>query len=423
MDNIILRGATQQTDLQQLKDLYYTAFYPERVDEFVEILYKHMPNLPKSNWLVAEDVTEKKIVSAIALIPWKWKLESVELNVAEMGIVATLPEYRGKGLMHKLNKEFESLMHAGNYWVSMIQGIPGFYYKLGYEYAVELENHINVPLHALEQESQNFGFNIRKADINDISYLIEEDKVFNKKFEVSNIRSKEHWHYLLTHGQKTETIADFYIVENANQKCFFKILKYGFGMGLHVAEASENMTVLQVKACLHYLHKIAKETEKPFLRLNMHRKSSLSQYAIAMGADTGTSYALQMKLTNILSVLNAMKALFEQRVSSSAFRDFSGVYRLDLYQWAIDLRWESGKLESIDKACDTNAEFVFAVNSRWLPRLIFGHNTWREIQNLHPDVSPAIKATDPVSRGNATFVGEFMNVLFPKLKGWINLQY
>lgn len=423
MNNIIFRGAIQSGDLQQLKDLYYKAFYPERVDEFAEILYNHQPNLPKANWLVAEDTVNKQIVSAIALIPWKWKLAGIELKMAEMGIVATLPEYRGKGLMHKLNQEFEKLMKQEGYFVSGIQGIPGFYHKLGYEYAVELNNHIIVPLHVLDQEQADDTYKIRKADLHDIPYLMEEEVVYGKTYDLSSVRSKDNMEYLLTHSLKTECESDIYILENGNSKCCFKVYKHGFGSGLIVTECSETATVLQLKNCLYHLNKIAKAANKPYLSLNMHRQSNLAQYVINLGAQNGKSYAWQMKITDIHELLKTLKSVFNKRIQHSKFSDFTGVFRLDFYQQAFDFDFGKGEILEIRKANDKEEPYTFAINSRWFARIVFGHNSWGELHAIHPDVSPAILAIEPVSGGVATFVGEFMNVLFPKLNGWINLQY
>lgn len=423
MENIIFRGATKDGDIQQLKELYYTAFYPERVDEFAEILYNHQPNLPNKNWLVAEDTALQKIVAAIVLIPWKWKIVDVEINMAEFGIVATLPEYRGKGLMHKLNLEFEHLMQENDFFVSGIQGIPGFYYKLGYEYAVELENKIIVPLHLLEQEQQNYGYSIRKADFTDIPFLMQEDAEFNKKYGVSVVRTKENFEYQLTYGLKTECEADSYIIEKGSEQCYFKIYRHGFGSGLNITEFSENATIDQIKASMFYLKSLAKEADKPFVRLNMHRASKFGSYAISLGAQPGKSYAWQIKITNKLALLEKLKPVFNQRIKDSAFRDFSGVFRLNFYQSAIDLYWDAGELIEIKPATEGEEPFTFAINPRWFPRLIFGHNSWEELHDLHPDVSPAILSVESVSGGLATFVGEFMHALFPKQKGWINLQY
>ena len=47
------------------------------------------------------------MVATLNLIPQTWSLGGVPLKVAEMGLVATHPEYRNRGLQRMLNKEFD----------------------------------------------------------------------------------------------------------------------------------------------------------------------------------------------------------------------------------------------------------------------------------------------------------------------------
>lgn len=423
MENIIIRAAINDSDLKQLKQLYYTAFYPERVDEFTEVLFKHLPKLKKGYWLVAEDKSNQKIVAAIALLPWQWIMQGVCLKVAEMGIVATLPEYRGKGLMRKLNLAFEEGMKKEGFYLSTIQGIPGFYYKLGYEYAVGLENQIQVPFTLLNSLNENSDYSFRKAEVSDIPFLMEEEQRFQQKFDLAVNRSKEHWYYLLNESLQTECAGDIWIVNTKNEQYYFKILLQGFDVGLIITEMSENISSEALNACFGFIKNIAKEKEKPYVRLNMHNRSTAAEFVYSLGVNAGKSYAWQVKITEPIKLFQELKPIFEARMNKSEFKYFTGLFRLNLYHSSIDMVWTKGKLESIITGNNKEQELTFGINSRWLPMLCLGQRNWEEIQELHPDVMPEQVIINPANDKINKKVGAIMNVLFPKINGWINLQY
>ncbi len=94
--------------------------------------------------MTREDTEEP--VSSFTLIPWAWEMEGIRLKVAEMGLVGTQDTCRGQGLMTRLNHHFDTHVKTAEFDLCIIQGIPGFYHNFGYHYALEFENHIDLPV-------------------------------------------------------------------------------------------------------------------------------------------------------------------------------------------------------------------------------------------------------------------------------------
>ncbi|HAZ27685.1 TPA: hypothetical protein DCY67_03570 [Candidatus Acetothermia bacterium] len=63
----------------------------------------------------------------------------VEILAAELGLVGTLDEWRGRGLQRRMVAYFRERMAERGAVLSIIQGIPGFYRQFGYVYAIPLE--------------------------------------------------------------------------------------------------------------------------------------------------------------------------------------------------------------------------------------------------------------------------------------------
>lgn len=423
MNHYIIRNAHNQNDIDQLRPLFNTVFHPEKVGDLAEVMSQHLPGLKPEHWFVAEDPVSSTIASAFALIPWHWEMAGIPLKVAEMGIVGTHPNHQGKGLMKRLNHRFDHRLMEENYDLAVIQGIPGFYYKFGYHYCVPLENHMEVPLHLMD-ESNETDFVIREVTLKDIPFLKQQDELYRQKNFLSVNRSKEQWSYLLTHSKETEYGADYWIIEHPNGEQYYARIPYtGFGYGLIISEVSESISWQAMGALMAFAKREAIKKEKPYIRLNLHHDSNLAQWAIQKGVQPGLSYAWQIKIVDKQSLLQKMKPILEQRVLNSSFKGWNETVRLDLYGEQIDLKWEKGHLKVISTGSDKDVPHTFCIPSDLLALLILGHRSWQELQLNRPDIMPMLQYIKPEVNHLAEETGALIETLFPKCQSWIYERY
>ena len=90
--------------------------------------------------------------------------------------------------MRILNKEFDKTLNEEKFDLAVIQGISGFYHRFGYYYSLPLENHINTPLHLIQDEQENDYYSFRLTGVDDIPFLLQEDHTYRKNFSISS-----HW--------------------------------------------------------------------------------------------------------------------------------------------------------------------------------------------------------------------------------------
>jgi predicted N-acetyltransferase YhbS len=412
-DLYTIRRSENSDDAQKLKELFTAVFHPEKVGNLAETMFLHLPGLIDKYWFIVEEKKTAQIVSAFTLIPWVWELEGVKLKVAEMGIVGTLKEHRRRGLISLLNKEFEKTLEEGRFDLSVIQGIPGFYQQYGYSYAVALENHINLSFHSIPGERTDEPFNYRRAVLDDIPFLMREDRKYRSLYSLSSYRDREHWKYILTDSLATEYGSELWILENSKSESvfYFRIPFDGFGDGLIISEVSEDITPDALGSLFRFCRNKAIEQKKPYLRLNLHNKSAAGKKAIAMGAKRGEPYAWQVKIPDFIQFLTSITPLLEKRLEHSVYKGFSSVFRLDFYRFSLDLSFLEGKLIRI-KPGEGEVYHIFSLSSDSFPAICLGHRSWKEIHYIRPDISPA---TDE-SR-------HLMEILFPVMKGWIHEQY
>lgn len=425
MNNYLIRRAIHHNDGKQLNSLFTKVFFPEEVGVLAETLYNDFPGFEHKNWFIAEETATKQIVSAFALIPWKWEIDGIPLKVAEMGIVGTDEKHRGKGIMKVLNREFDKALAEEEYDISVIQGIPGFYHRFGFYYSVSLENHINIPLQSISCLKEDDSFSFRLSDMNDIPFLMKEDEEYRRGNFISSCRNEGQWKYLLSDGLKTELASEFWIMtdKESGESYYFRIHLKGFGTGLIVSEVSENISCKACYCLFRFCSEKAVEREKPYIRLNIHNEASVSKIAFSIGAVPWKMYAWQIKIPDKIRFLSKIIPLLEKRMKNSFFNDYSGIFRLNFYQENIDILWQNGSVKSITGGGETGGTHVFNVPNDLFPALALGYVGWEDLQKFRPDISPEPLYVCSKKEDLTDVTGLIANVLFPAKKSWIYSQY
>jgi len=105
--------------------------------DLLERWYGTMPGFDPADCFVI-DGENGEIAGHLMLIPRTLQFGDSLLPAAEIGVVGTLDTYRGRGYARALmDHALEHMTQRGDA-VSIIFGIPNFYEKWGYEYAVGL---------------------------------------------------------------------------------------------------------------------------------------------------------------------------------------------------------------------------------------------------------------------------------------------
>lgn len=420
-----IRRAESKDDGKRLHDLFQEVFHPEEVGVLAETMFHHLPGMTKENWFIAEEKATGRVVSAFALIPWAWEMEGVPLKVAEMGIVGTLEAHRGKGLMRLLNKEFNQALADEGYDLAVIQGIPGFYHRFGFHYAVEMENHINLHLAALPGKPESPCFDFRRAGVEDIPFLMAKDEAYRGAYSIAVKRTEANWWYLFSESLKTEYGSEFWVMTDPKGEAshYFRIALNGFGKGLIVSEVSEGVDEGAAQEILSFCKGKALEGDKPYVRLNLHRESTLGKIARSMGAPESLPYAWQVKVVDKEAFLKRMAPVLERRLADSLFPSYTGTLRLNLFDSGIDLAWQDGKLHHIGPATGEDCDAMMSMTDDLFALLCLGHRSWQEIRHIRPDIFPDLIYVDPAVCPASGRTARLVDALFPKRMSWVYCQY
>ncbi|NTU84240.1 MAG: GNAT family N-acetyltransferase, partial [Chloroflexales bacterium] len=228
------------------------------------------PHAYPEGWLLIEERATGRVVASLCLLPWRVQLAGVELRAAEMGVVGTLEEYRGRGLQRALNACYDELLRAGGFDLSHIQGIPYFYRQFGYEYAAPLEAWWRLEIHMAPATPPDTGHSCRPATPADLAALARLYDETARALDLAALRDEAIWRYLLGPALDTETAAETWLVSDAAgaPAGYFRIARHGFGEGLIVAEASQ-LGPDAALAALHQIRRLTLERGRPYARLNL----------------------------------------------------------------------------------------------------------------------------------------------------------
>lgn len=195
-------------DWEEYSKLLQTAFPGEGVDILARRLRNNHPSMTFRNFFSLWD--GDRMVATLNLIPQTWSLGGIELKVAEMGLVASDPDYRNKGLQRILNKHFDKHLKEDCYHLAAIEGIPFFYRQFGYEYSVPLDEWASLPLQNLPTQ---MSYDISSLITEDVPRVMELLEVCQKKYLVHSIRSREEWEAQERNGHVGESTSRTYIVK------------------------------------------------------------------------------------------------------------------------------------------------------------------------------------------------------------------
>ena len=366
----------------------------------------HHPDVEPRDIIWVED--QGDAVSTVCGIPWHLHLSEVKLKVLELGLVAALEGWRGRGLQRAMVDYFRERVQEREAHLSIIQGIPGFYRQFGYTYVLPLEG--GLVLEHRQVIVTEHGLRVREATPADIPSLASLYGSLPRELDLYAVRAEEVWSYLLRHATGTGTEGEFWVCEHAGAAVGYMFLpKHHFGDELVISEAVAERADAAL-AMLSHAVVLSQERGTPGVRLSLHDGSALSQLARSLGArDTGR-YAWQVWCPNLERLLDALRPALTVRLRASAWADHAGDLVLDLYRFALRLDVADGAVRSVIREPSSGHAHLRAHEDQLLP-LVLGHRTVGELAGWHPDfiVRPGARP--------------LLETLFPRLRAFLYPVY
>ncbi len=410
-EGLVLKVAQDTQDIERIAELHGQAFDPAAAAA-TRVMAHGYPGLAPQDFSFVEDTETGEAVSSLCLVPTTWRYDGVTLDVGELGIVGTHPDYRRRGLISAQMRWFEGQLQARGCHLASIQGIPCFYRQFGYEYIIPmghgyelLPEQVPEPLEADEASS------VRRATPEDMPLLLEYLAAVQATLGVSVERTAELWRYQDDPARNDEDVLDTYLTLEAGQPTgYFRVyrreVQEQHHQGVVVCEASLLPYRSSLAALRHAKELLASRQLLKAIRFSLPASSPLNWMAAYLGGRWRRPYAWQVRVPDAVRFLRRVAPVLERRLAESFLAGYNSFLRMDLYTDTIELDWRAGRLADVRSLGPLESR---AVRLPWWAawQLWLGYRSREELTTWYPDVSVGAS------------LQPLIDVLFPKRESWV----
>ncbi|MHA2168869.1 MAG: GNAT family N-acetyltransferase [Candidatus Kariarchaeaceae archaeon] len=400
--NLLLRIANSPEEIDKIAQFNLLIHQEEGIDLFVKRLFSDHPNTKNIYWLYIENIATMEIIASLALLPLKWKIGDQEFKVAEMGYVGTLDAYRGQGLFGIMNTYYEKIAVETGCLLSTLRGIPYYYRKYGYEFALPLLGGYRLSIRKIPSETEE-TMKIRKITDNDLKDVKTWYENSMKNFCVSMAYDENEFIFRMMNSSCDQFHSMSYVVEQDRKPVGF------FSLGsLHdpnsadlilVSELTENQMIKVLNFLKSY--NIGSIDE---ITINVSHSSNFGKFISDIGGIQVKPWAWQVKIMDLKAFLVAIKTELEKRVENSIFKESSRELTLSDYKQIITIHFIEGKIQEItSKIAYPDRSVEVRIPKPVLTKLLLSDRTVDEINYI---------ITDTIVKKDSKL---FVDTLFPKL--------
>jgi predicted N-acetyltransferase YhbS len=426
-DELVLREATV-ADVEQLVELNGTmhaepdATEPDRaIEEWTHELFEQPhPTFRPDLALVVEDTAAGRIVSTVLDIPQTWTYAGTPFSVGRPELVATLPEYRRRGLVRAQFEVVHERGDAAGQLLQFITGIPWYYRQFGYEYALDLPAQ---PAARITKPLTTSGdVKLRPAQLDDGPLLARIDAmVAAASTDLRCLRDEAGWRAELSRRPGGNPATEILVVEDVGAAPepigFVVVQKRPWGGQLPVrafellpgrswlepsaamlAAVEERRRALAADAVDHLPSGITLALP------SAHR--ALQCLRTHVTPPIGTPYGLYVRVADFPAFLRAVAPVLSGRLAASPVTGYQGRLRIDCYTEGLELVFEDGRLTSVApwRPADDLDQADASMTRETLMHLVLGNRSLSALESWHADCSVE---TD--------VAGALLPVLFPTM--------
>ncbi|MBL7196916.1 MAG: GNAT family N-acetyltransferase [Candidatus Omnitrophica bacterium] len=333
---------------------------------------------------------DNQIVSFVMFVPQEIRIGFSVLNGGWLYFGCTKPEYRGKGFYPIIFRNLLYSLQQDGYRLAMGYGRVKAYSRFGFVPCF-YRSMISIPTQKVKIEKQPYL--IRRCQEKDIDAVRElYDFYVPRRASCSLTRPKESWKTAIQYHHHREGLL---VVEDnkTHQILGYLWIKPAHNDMLWVEEV-ESANKEASQTILAYCAKEAKRLNLRKIYFLIPLNHPFGQFCLELGAEGTRSPAKAegnrfgwedlVGLLNPFSALKVMEPEFENLISNSNHRDYTGKIPLEIDQERIDLSIEKGKIRFIQ--ANQNQNNTIKIPRTILGQLITGFKDVNEIKH-HPRVS------------------------------------
>ncbi|MCC6445146.1 MAG: GNAT family N-acetyltransferase [Armatimonadetes bacterium] len=358
------------------------------------------PTFRPDDFFVVEDTDAGKIVSSLNLISQRWRYGGVEFGVGRPELVATLPDYRRRGLVRALFNAIHEVSAERGEMAQAITGIPWFYRQFGYEMGLELHGgRMGYPANVPKlKDGEADPYCLRPAEEADLPFIARLYERGCSRSLYSCIRDEAMWRYELQ-GRNPKSVChqELRVIQNAEGKpvgfLAYSRMMWGQTLKASYYELESGTSWLAVTpSVVRYLA----DTGSGYAR---EKGGELAGFGFDLGTQhpvyqvmphslpcANAPYAWYVRVPDLPGFIRLISPVLEERLTRSAAVGYSGEMKLSFYRDGLRLVWENGSLTAIESwKHGPGDEGHAAFPDLTFLQLLFGYRDLDELDNAFAD--------------------------------------
>ena len=414
-----LRQATID-DAEALADFNSEMFNPALGETVRLMMHGIHPTVQADDFALIEDTqADNKVVSTAGVINRTWAYAGIPISVGYVEFIGTLADYRRQGLMAAVMTEAHRICAEHNHHMTLISGIPWFYKKFGYTYALEG----GYREHALVHIPYLFGnatpYKLRDATIDDIPILAELYDAMVKDYQVSSERAPDHWRFHIERPSNHDTLEAYHLLLDADDSPvgYYGVWghrPYGPRTLREIASRPGLPLINIIPSVLYHIYTYVQDNMSSFGGdpPTTVRCQFPESHPFFNARDAGlTPYkgsAWYVRIPDISRFLMQIAPVLNERLEASAFNGFDGELHISEYTSGLKMTFTQGQLTKVEDwqppMIDEGSDARFPPGT--FTQLVMGYRSMDDLLAWHADCW-----ANRVTR-------QTLDILFPEAASW-----
>lgn len=438
-DNLVLRWSSA-ADCERIGVLYSHVFRGAATDApnthiaswARELMSGDHPLITAGDFAIVEDTASGAVVAATCLMRQTWEYGGIALPVGRPEIVASLREYRNRGLIRAIFTLIHARSDARGDMAQGITGIEYYYRQFGYEYALDLDGGKAMPFANIPplKDGEAELYSLRDAtevDLPQLQALYDRER--NRKHDhtpllVSTRIDASYWQFRLrnTWRETGEGWLNKLLIDQVGRVVGYSLIgpiRSGDTIYVPAAMVDEGVSLLAVMPAL--LRALQAEAARIMTRkadtpaaaklyFGFGRAHPLYDALGTLVTSHDPVYAWYVRVADLSGFIRRVAPVLEARLAASIAAGHTGELRLTFYRGGLRLAFEGGRLVAAEP---------WQRDHNWGPKadagfpplvflqLLFGHRSLDELRGAFPDVSVQDDAK------------KLLDILFPRTQSWV----
>jgi len=340
-----------------------------------------------------------RVVSSLCLIREHMTMEGVCFGVGQPEFVATHPDHGHQGLVRAQMGLVHGWSATRGDLAQIIAGIPYFYRRFGYEYAIPFPRlRLVSPGVTLDMPD---GWSVREATVDDVDTIMGLEASTQAQVPLVTSRSARWWRWYIRNDDPLRSNLVAIRDGQVHGSAYVGPGPPGIGTSIecvHYVAADEADAVWALLA-----HATERGQGKP---VGIDERAGFAQVAFGVSQRHRSAYDLYVRVADPVALLDHLRPVLSGRLARSHRAGSSGSLLVSFYKHSLIITYKDGEVISIERSGpdqDPSRQGGIGVPPDLVATLIFGRFGAVELEDRYPDVR----------LGRAADLAE---VLFPRLE-------